>query len=316
MKVGTTAGYRAGKQARMSWFLLAACFSALWPIQRRIDRASTPFGESSEILYFHSGRTLRALSLGHEGLLADIYWTRAVQYFGTKQISHARSYRLLAPLLRISTELDPHLLIAYRFGAIFLAEKPPEGAGEPEEALQLVRRGIVANPDYWRFWQDLGFIYYWDLKDYKMAARAFETGSQQPGALVWMRAMAATIAAQGGEFRTSRLLWSEIYRQAGTETVRRSALAHLEALQAAQDIRELNALFARFRKERGGEPRSFRSLIQAGHLKGIPIDPSGVPYVLGADGKITVGTQSKIDRNLLPESSYPPQSHSQVEDRR
>lgn len=316
MKVGTTAGYRSGRQARMCWFLLAACFSALWPIQRRIDRTSTPFGESAEILYFHSGRTLRALALGHAGLLADIYWTRAVQYFGRKQITHARSYRLLAPLLRISTELDPHLLIAYRFGAIFLAEKPPEGAGEPEEAIQLVRRGIVANPGYWRFWQDLGFIYCWDLKDYKMAARAFETGSQQPGALIWMRAMAATIIAQGGEFRTSRLLWSEIYRQARTKTVRQSAVAHLEALRAAQDIRELDTLVSRFRKERGSEPRSVRSLIQARYLKGIPIDPSGVPYVLGADGKIAVGAQSRIDRNLLPESSYSPQGHSQVGDRR
>ncbi len=306
---GSKATYRIRPQAWLCWLLLAGGFLALWPIQRAIDRNSEGLGVHTETLYFSSGRALRDLSLGHAGLLADIYWTRAVQYFGRKRIAHARRFDFLAPLLRITTELDPHLLMAYRFGAIFLAEKPPEGAGEPEQALQLVRRGIVANPSYWRFWQDLGFIYYWDLKNYKMAARAFKTGSQQPGALIWMKAMAATVSAQGGGFQTSRLLWSEIYRQAETETVRRSALAHLAALRADQDIRELNALVVRFRKEEGKKPDSLENLVQAGYLKGIPLDPSGVPYVLGADGEITVGPHSKIDRNLLFESAYQPRAH-------
>lgn len=292
---------RRRELAWLWWYVLAASFLALWPLQRAIDHRTSEFGESGDTLYLTSGKTLRALSMGHEGLLADIYWTRAVQYFGRQRLAHVRRYKLLAPLLRITTELDPHLLIAYRFGAIFLAEKPPDGAGEPEQALQLVRRGIVANPGYWRFWQDLGFIYYWDLKNYKLAARAFETGSRQPGALVWMKAMAATVSARGGELQTSRLLWSQIYLQAETESMRNSALAHLEALKADQDIGALNALVARFRKEHGSEPTSLDSLVQAGYLKMVPLDPSGVPYVLGADGTVTVGPRSKIERSLLSE---------------
>jgi tetratricopeptide (TPR) repeat protein len=302
--------HRTHKQLLLCWLLLAAGFLAMWSIQREIDRASRRSGENAEILYFHSGKALRTLSLGHAGLLADIYWTHAVQYFGRKSLAHARRFELLSPLLRITTELDPHLLIAYRFGAIFLAEKPPQGAGEPEQALHLVRQGIVANPSYWRFWQDLGFIYYWDLKNYKMAARALETGSKQPGALIWMKAMAATIAAQGGGFQTSRLLWSEIYRQVETETVRRSAIAHLAALRADQDIRELNAVVTRFREEQGRNPDSLENLVHAGYLNGIPLDPSGVPYVLGEDGRVTVEPHSKIDRNLLSESSSRPGIHS------
>ncbi|MCL5005056.1 MAG: hypothetical protein M1404_00865 [Acidobacteria bacterium] len=308
MNQGSKTTCRIRPDGWLWWLLLAAGLLALWRTQRTIDSNSGWREAHDGTLYFTSGKTLRALSLGHGGLLADIYWTRAVQYFGRKQIAYAKHYNLLAPLLRITTELDPHLLIAYRFGAIFLAEKPPEGAGEPEQALQLVRRGIVANPGYWRFWQDLGFIYYWDLKNYKMAARAFKTGSEQPGAMVWMKAMAATITAQGGEFRTSRLLWSEIYRQAETDAIRRSVLAHLAALRADEDIRELNALVARFRKQCGREPRSLGSLVQAGYLKAIPVDPSGVPYVLGRDGTVTVGAESKIDRNLLSESSSSPGS--------
>ena len=37
-----------------------------------------------EVLYMPSGKSVKRLSLGYSSLLADIYWTRAVQYFGNK----------------------------------------------------------------------------------------------------------------------------------------------------------------------------------------------------------------------------------------
>ena len=227
---------------RTCWAVLALSFLALVPLQQEADRQMSAQRRTEELLYVPSGRLLRRLCLGHEGLVADIYWTRAVQYFGRKRIDRATKFDLLGPLLRITTELDPNLIVAYRFGAIFLAEKAPWGAGRPEEALQLLRRGIVANPSYWRLWQDVGFIYYWDLKDYPRAAHAFRVGSQQPGAHLWMKALAASVAAEGGAISSSRLLWTEIYNQAGNESMRRSAAEHLWALEAREEIDQLNAL--------------------------------------------------------------------------
>ena len=84
-----------------------------------------------EALYIPSAKVVKALSLGYTGLMADLYWTRVVQYFGGKHHQHAEEYKLLAPLLEITTTLDPHLLVAYEYGAIFLAQRPPEGAGDP-----------------------------------------------------------------------------------------------------------------------------------------------------------------------------------------
>ncbi len=44
---------------------------------RRVDRLRT--GASvQEVLYIQSPAALRRLSLGYTGLLADVYWTRAV----------------------------------------------------------------------------------------------------------------------------------------------------------------------------------------------------------------------------------------------
>ncbi len=87
-------------------------------------------------------------------------------------------YALLAPLLEITTGLDPHLIVAYDFGASFLASKPPLGAGEPQRAMDLMKYGNRNNPDNWRLYQNLGFIYYLELKDYAAAADAFEHGVQ------------------------------------------------------------------------------------------------------------------------------------------
>lgn len=297
---GGSSVFQEARLTRLAcWALLLGGALALFPLQHRVDRERGSFQEAGEVLYLPSGLALRRLSLGHEGLFADVYWTRAVQYFGRQRLARATEFELLGPLLRITTELDPHLLIAYRFGSIFLAEKPPGGAGHPEEALQLLRRGIVANPDYWRLWEDLGFIYYWDLKDYASAARVFQTGSERPGALVWMRVLAASVAAEGGEIRTSKALWSEIYRHADDDQVRQSALEHLAALETQEQMEKLNRVLAQFRTKEGRVPRSFQELVVAGYLSSEPRDPSNAPYRIGPDGGAALSPQSRIDMRLL-----------------
>src|SRR5207248_6633579 len=158
-----------------------------------------------------AAKLLNAVSLEYAPLLADFYWSRVVQFYGYK---HVRGYAYLEelwPLLDITTTLDPTLIVAYRFGAIFLSQRPPGGAGRPDLAVQLIQRGIKANPDYWRLYEDLGFIYYMDMKDYKKASEAFLEGSKNPKALIWMKIMAAKIAAEGESYETSFFLWNDVY---------------------------------------------------------------------------------------------------------
>jgi hypothetical protein len=280
------------------WLAFALAITAQIPVRWLLDSWGGRNVESPPELYIRSGRVLKALSLGYDGLMADVYWTRVVQYFGSESLARSKRFDLLGPLLFITTELDPHLIVAYRFGAVFLAEKPPAGANQPELSLQLLRRGIVQNPGYWRFWQDLGFIYYWDLKDYATAARVFKAGSERPGAEVWMKTLAASIAAKGGETRTSQILWSQIYRHAQSDSVRYSALAHLAALKAVEDIDAINRLVAAYRAREGHPPASLRDLMAAGLLRGVPVDPSGATYVLGPDGRAQLSPQSRVNLKL------------------
>src|SRR6202163_3863200 len=150
-------------------------------VLRRLDQLR-PQATLDEVLYISSPKVLERASLGYNGLMADIYWTRTVQYFGQRHYRSAQSYNLLAPLLEITTHLDPHLLVAYEFGSSFLSPKPPHGAGQPERAIELMEYGIQNNPDNWRLYYDLGFVYYMELKDYKNAAATFERGSHVPNA--------------------------------------------------------------------------------------------------------------------------------------
>ena len=278
--------------------LLSSLAGVCWT-QRTMDGNKSATGKIQETLYFSNGELLRKLCLGYEGLVAHIYWTRVVQYYGRKRVDQEVDFNLLGPMLRITTTLDPHLLIAYRFGALFLAQKPPGGPGRIDDALHLIRRGIVANPDYWRLWQDLGFIYYWDLKDYRRAAQMFEAGSRHPEAHSWMKVLAADLYARGGNRATSRFLWSEIYRTAEAELIRKNAEEHLLALQAEDEIQSLEAILAQFTSQEGKSADSWAEVVEAGNLTSIPRDPAGFAYSIREGVGVVVSPDSPIDLSLV-----------------
>jgi len=255
-----------------------------------VNRASEARGNDAtlqEILYLPSGKVLRRLSLGYSSLLADIYWTRAVQYFGTR-VQRSSHYELLDPLLDITTDLDPHLIVAYQDGAIFLAQKPTWGAGEPEKAVALLEKGIRENPSYWRFYFTLGFIHYMDRQDYKAAEEAFRKGSEVPGALPWMKTMAARMAEKRKDTGTALALWQTIYNSTHDKALKSTATLHLDSLRADADINELERRVQLYREKIGANPSQWADLVRAGLLPGIPVDPTGLQYVLGTSGRVDV----------------------------
>jgi tetratricopeptide (TPR) repeat protein len=183
--------------------LLLSGFVCVWQLQERVDAERTKLQLESDELTLRSPAVMKRLSLEYAPLLGAIYWTRAVQYFGGKHQEHNSNLEQLWPLLDIATTLDPNLTVAYHFGATFLSDAAPRGAGQPDKAVALLERGIQANPDHWRFYQDLGNVYYFDKKDYVKASQAFEAGSRLPGTPVFMKIMAAKIAAEGESLETS-----------------------------------------------------------------------------------------------------------------
>jgi hypothetical protein len=292
-------------QNPIAWMLLLVLplgFAGIWKLQHSIDVQKVSLSEERDDVLLRSGKLVKAMSLEYAPLMADIYWTRVVQYYGNQHVRGRANLELLWPLLDITTTLDPNLLTAYRFGAMFLSQKAPAGAGRPDLAVQLIQRGIQTNPDYWRFYEDLGFVYYFDLKDYQKASEAFLEGSKKPNAQVWMKVMAAKVAAEGESFATSMFLWKDIYDSTVDPSVKENALLHLRLLRVKEDCKQLDALADEYAKRHGRRPARMSELVQAGLLPRIPGDPLGFAYIFSEDGKAELNLDSPLlEQQLLME---------------
>jgi hypothetical protein len=292
-------------QKRSLWLAVIGApvlFLALFFLQTRIDARTRTEAQTQEELLLRSPSAIKKMSLGYDSLLGDIYWTRVVQYYGNRLGTHHSTYTLLWPLLDITTTLDPKLVIAYHFGAVFLAE-PAVGANRPDLAVNLVKRGIAANPDVWGLYGDLGFLYYWHFRDYHDAAAAYMAGSNTPQGPEWMKVMAARMQQKLGSVDTSRMIWSEIYNSHTDPNIRKLALKTLKGLKAQQDEQLLDNLASQYRQRFGHFPASISAMRDAGFIRGVPVDPEGYPYVLGPDGKTRLDPHSPV---IIPKEAKTP----------
>jgi len=261
-------------------------------------------------LYVTSGAAVRRLTGAYNALAADAYWIRAIQYYGGIKRRMMRKplapdppsmiaadvdeYRDLYPLLDITTTLDPRFHIAYRFGAVFLAEPYPGGPGRPDLAIRLLEKGLRERPDKWEYMEDIGFVHYWYRRDYRAAARWFDLASQIPGAPWWLRSLAATTLIQGGDRQSSRTIWEAIRQSAEVDWLRSDAERRLVQLRALDDIDALQATVDRAAAQIGTEPDSWAVVAEAARRKGVPLDPAGVPYELAPGGRVQLSHRSPL----------------------
>jgi tetratricopeptide (TPR) repeat protein len=275
---------------------LALALAAAGALQARLD-AARPIGnlENAE-LYVRSGRVLDRAALSYDALLADVYWIRAIQHFGGTRRSTAavKRYELLYPLLDLTTTLDPYFIAAYYLGSFFLAEPLPGGAGRPDLAVDLLQRGLQYYPDGWRLAQQSGFIYYWYLGDPDTAAQWFSRASAMPQAPPWLKALEATARAQGGDLATSRRLWQQMVETAETDWARETARFRLMQVDAAGALDVLQEISASFTAAHGRPPSGWHELVRDGRLRGVPMDPTGVPFVLAPDGQVELSRESRL----------------------
>lgn len=274
--------------------LLPTGFAGVWRLQRKISVERDAMHQEQDEVLVRSPKLMRLLAAEYSPLAADIYWTRAVQYYGGKRLGQDTNLESLWPLLDLATTLDPNLIPAYRFGATFLSEPEPRGAGRPDLAVKLLERGLEANPEVWRLNQELGNVYYLELKDYAKAGQTYLEGSKKAGAAPWMKVMAARFLEKGESRETSAMLWSEVYESSSDESLKENARINLQLLRADEDIEHLNEIAGQFATRFGRPPHSMREVMQAGLIGGEPLDPAGYPYAIGIDGKAGISQKSPL----------------------
>lgn len=289
----------ASLEHRHTGWLLAAtfvCFAASISVQYARERYVPPPPEDESLLYVQSSGAMSKLALGYDALLADVYWIRAVQYFGGTKLADRgrREHDLLYPLLDITTTLDPFFNIAYRFGAIFLSEGYPAPPGRPDLAVKLLQKGYSHDPTRWQYLYDAGFVHYWWTRDYKAAAGMFEKASQVPGSPEWLPGLAAATLSRGGDREGARFVWRQVFENADAEYMRQTARRHLAQLNIMDELDVLNGLLARVAAETGVPVLTWDPVAARGLLRrNPPVDPGGTPYAIDPKtGRATLSHES------------------------
>lgn len=307
-----SAGAWAGAGRFVAGVLLAAvvigALTGAGQIQAARERLYPRTTETEDAVYLTSGEALRHLTVGFNTLAADLYWIRALQHYGStkRRLAGASSlvppsiaaassdYLQLYPLLDITTTLDPRFKVAYRFGAIFLAESYPTGPGRPDLAVRLLEKGLRAQPDKWEYMQDIGFVHYWYDHDYHQAAERFRQAAAIPGSPWWLASLAATTSAEGGDRRSSRTMWQSIQESSESDWQRRDAARRLTQLDALDQIDQLQGIVDRETRKTGRPVTGWLGLVRARILPGLPVDPAGVPYGLSPDGRVRMDASSPL----------------------
>jgi hypothetical protein len=177
-------------------------------------------------LYLPSGKFIEQTSLGYREVAADWVWFQSVQYFG----GYAKGQHDLAyfdGLIDIVTDLDPHFLFPYIFGAIVLSQD----MGDLDRGVEVLKKGMRHNPTAWAFPFEIGFLYYVDARDSERAAHYFELASRIPGGGDRARRFAAFVHSKAGHRETSIRMWEELARDTDQPYMRDMAKRYIQKLE-------------------------------------------------------------------------------------
>lgn len=281
--------------------IIAVCFAAIVGLSGPLDRVKPHLAETyTDSDLSMNGSRLKGFSLGVEGLLADWYWVRALQYIGDKMVNRkdanidvedltSLNPRLLYPLLQNATDLDPHFIGAYSYGAIVLP------AIDKQRAIEFAKKGIDHNPNEWKLYQYLGYIY-WKVGDYEKAAETYQKGGEIPGSPSFLNLMAASMKIDGGSRATARTIYRQMLSESNDEAVQITANRRLEQLDWFDERDAINETLTAFKDRNGRCANNFGEIastlmqvkLPEGHEFRIDagkrlVDPTEVPYKLDKD---------------------------------
>jgi predicted Zn-dependent protease len=265
---------------------------------------------TEEQLYLNSN-TAKRMSLAFNGLAADWYWLRSLQYLGRKVVNYNDTHvqqiqlndlgtldlRLLPALLRMSTTLDPQFMAPYEYGAMILP------TFNEDEAIVLLNRGIESNPTVWRLHQHLGYIY-WQRNDYAKASQVYAAGAKLPNAPPWMGEMSARMSAEGGSRRAAREMYQHLYDESNDDQIKQLLARRLLQVDSFDERDLIRRALTEYANKFGRCASSWKDVtpaLRALRLRvelssGAPVDPANTPYRLVNNG---------CDVDLDPKSAVP-----------
>jgi hypothetical protein len=177
-------------------------------------------------LYLPSGKFMEQISLGYNQIAADMIWFSAVQYYGGyRKSEHDLAY--FRGLIDLVTDLDPHFVFPYVFGAMVLSQDMDSF----DAGIGFLRKGMHHNPTSWELPFEIGFLSFIDAHDPDMAARYFDLASRMPGAPDRTRRFAAFVYSKAGHDQLSIRMWEELKETSQDPYMKELAERYLDKLR-------------------------------------------------------------------------------------
>jgi hypothetical protein len=234
------------------------------------------FAADEDLLFLPRSSALRALSLGHNELMADLLVIRALVYFGSELTRHG-DFRWLENYLQTAVDLDPNWRAPYKWAGVATMYN---GTAITNESVMLsshfLELGTQHFPSDWELSFMLGCNYLFELhpKDPAQAAAWRSQGAEWVrhaaivgGAPPWVPLLAATILRKEGQEEAAVRHLEEVYLTTEDERTRQEVKNRLLALKAQLD-------FGKEERERA----AFQSLWK----QNLPYAPADFFVVVGA----------------------------------
>ncbi|HPS00062.1 MAG TPA: hypothetical protein PLA90_00820 [Candidatus Sumerlaeota bacterium] len=218
----------------------------------------------------------RALTFGQDMLMADFLYLRAVQAFGAHYNSPSESYDPVFNFFGAITELDPHFIHVYEFGADVMDE-----GNATRRAIDFLKEGYGQNSGTYKIPYKIAYMANWRLEDKPLALLWCHLCQKTPDCPSYVTSWVTDILSGLERFETAipmrvrqYLQYIELEALTGRPsdsenvTMQEIALINLQKISDLWYLNNLNLAAARYYEDHGKQPvSSLQELEKAGYLK-------------------------------------------------
>jgi hypothetical protein len=227
----------------------AACAIGAGFAHRESSRRRDALPDSDDLVYLPRPTALRASSLGHTELAADLVFIRAVIYFASQFVG-TRNYDWLDDHIDAANFLDPDFRAPYLFASrATMYNGLPITNRSVQSSNHFLEAGLRRFPGDWELSFALGCNYLFELQTDDPAQKEAwrRTGGRwirhaaiAGGGPAWLAGLAAKIMSEEGEVEASIRYLEEAYLTAQDDKAR-DEIQRLLAIKRAGDVQRLAA---------------------------------------------------------------------------
>ncbi len=215
--------------------LVFALLSVMMVLSLRGFELTRTSEEKNEQLYLPTGQFLREASVGYREAYADYLWFRFIQYYGAfaKGYNNFRHFDLMIDGITI---LDPKFVEAYHFASLVTWSD----LGKPYKSIDILKKGILNNPDSARLPFQIGLIYYVVDDDYARASFWYNEAAKCSDATELEHRFAAFSTYRSGDKLGSLSLWEELYNNSDKPGMQLLALKMIDLMKEKIEAEQNN----------------------------------------------------------------------------